>query len=616
MEIDNSIKSLAAAALLLAAGVPAMAQDNSLRGSVVVDGKYLPDVIRQDRINTLPRIYSFPLDATALSYEQRGVTTPFAPSFTALPNRGWQTTRTVRDYKGYLDIQAGSWLNSSISAGYRILNTECDILGVWLQHNSSSLFKPDMSEYTADVRKKNYDEVIGAYYAHTFADAGRFDARLDYRLGYFNYYGYYAPLEQQHPGFDAPTQTVNDIAARIGWRSLPDNPFQYDAALKVRYFGYRSLYLPQRVEGAEADMYTLSSMQGQRETHTMLEGGISYDFDSSSTLGIRLNGDVLGYDSPVWSQIASDGYGDIRLAPFYRFQRGNLNINLGAKLDFTFGAGPELDRYSAFHIAPDVRLDYKAGIAGLYLHVGGGTHLNTLAAQGTGDYYGLPGLLTTSPVHSPLDGKLGVNFGPFAGVTAGVSFAYKYLRHQPFAGLYTMYMNNPAAIAEPGVCYMPLYPDGMDVKGWGIQAYMNYDLSDVVNIGVEGSYQPQDGSTGYYNGIDRPRWLLTASASVAPVKPLRIVVEYNYRGVRNIYCPTQMQQNDPNVIIGGEGAETGVRAMRLPDITNLSARVSYAVSPALTLSVQADNVLNRHNMLLPDVKSQGISVLGGLSVTF
>lgn len=621
MEVTSFIKTTMAAALI-ACGHAALAQDGPLRGTVNVDGKYLPDVIRQDRLNTLPRLYSFPLTSTPLEYAFRGVVTPYNPEFSALPVTGWRVDRNVRHYRGYLDINAGSWLNSSVSAGYRPIFDDEKSLAVWLQHNSSSLFKPKMADYADNIRREKYDEVIGADYSHTIADAGRLDAKVAYHLGYFNYYGFYAPGDREEDPRKAPTQTLNDITGRVGWSALPDAPLQYDAALDVRYFGMRRLYAPvpeiMVMSGGGTQEIKAPGVKGGRETHIRLGGGLSYAFSQSSTLGFRLHGDWLGY-APVAEHLSPiDDYGDVSLTPYYRLRKGNLDVNLGVNLDFTFNAGPKGDRFDTFHASPDVRLDFRSGIAGLYLHVGGGTRLNTLASLCTSDYYGLPTLVATTPSYVPVDAELGINFGPMSGITAGVSFAYKYVNHQPFGGLYTAYLNRTLDGRMPqGVVAEPLSPDGMKVQGWSIGANIGLDLGKYVSLAFDGSYQPQKGDKGYYNGLDRPRWLLSASAKVTPIEPLGITLQYNYRGVRNVYTAARYESAiGDGAIAGGDAYDAGVQAIRLPDVTDLALRVSYNITPAISVSVQADNLLNNKIEILPDVKTSGVNILGGVQFTF
>lgn len=617
MEVNKYLR-YTLATLLLAGASATYAQDGPLRGSVVVNGKYLPDVIRQDRKNTLPRVYSFPMKTKTLPWEKKGVTTPFNPGFTPMLVTGWETTRAVRRYDGYVNLWAGSWLNSAVSAGYRILEDDTNSLGVWLQHTSTSLWHPEMTDLSHDIRRKRYDEALGVDYAHTFADKGRLSMLLDYRLGYFNYYGYYAPALDGMEVSKAPSQTLNDVAARFGWSSLLQGDVRYDAALSLRYFGLRALYEPLLFDSSNMPHSRLNHLKGEKETHLQLDGGVTYDLDSSSSLGVRAQGDALFYSVPMWRERDIDDYGNLSLRPGYRLARGNTDINIGARLDFTFGAGPKGGRFSVFHPAPDVRVDFKSGLAGMFLHVGGGVELNTLSSRFTRDYYACPALISTTPAYSPIDADLGVSFGPFSGLTATLSFGYKYTRHVPYEGLYTYWLNHFRPQAADGVSILsPMEATDMTVKGWRLRTEVNYTLSDMVRIGMDASYQPQDGERGYVNGIDRSRWTLAASACVRPVKKLEIEARYNYRGLRRVYCPAvQALDEGGSITIDGSTMRHSVQAMHLPDITDVSLRAAYDITPSLTVSIQGDNLLNRKIELLPDVRSQGVNILAGLQFTF
>ena len=92
--------------------------------SISVEGKYIPEVIRLDRINAFPRQEKFSLETTPLSYDAKGITASFIPSLYTMPAMGWRDTRKVADNRGYLELGAGSWLNSTLSAGYRFIQTD------------------------------------------------------------------------------------------------------------------------------------------------------------------------------------------------------------------------------------------------------------------------------------------------------------------------------------------------------------------------------------------------------------------------------------------------------------------------------------------------------------
>ena len=128
---------LALAGICLA--LPASAQ---LHESINVDGRYVPDVIRIDRINAFPKALKSTLTSSPLNYESRGVAAAFNPSLVILPATGWRSDRFISSNPGYLELGVGSWLNSTLSAGYRFLANSTTLFGMRLQNNYTSLWKP------------------------------------------------------------------------------------------------------------------------------------------------------------------------------------------------------------------------------------------------------------------------------------------------------------------------------------------------------------------------------------------------------------------------------------------------------------------------------------------
>ncbi|MDE6028333.1 MAG: hypothetical protein K2G23_09695 [Muribaculaceae bacterium] len=594
--------------------------------TISVEGKYVPEVIRLDRINAFPRQEKFSLETNPLNYDATGITAAFAPALYPMPATGWRDSRVISSNRGYLDLGAGSCLNSTLSAGYRFFQTERSVVGMRLQHNSTSLWKPNLSDHTADTRQWRYDESLGIYGSHLFDGAGRLEAAVDYHIGNFNYYGF-NPVWFAGSSIDAPTQTLNDISARVGWQSSsePDN-ISWNASLGTHYFGYRRMY---DISGMGSN--AVESFKSTRETNVFLKAGIAFPTSAKSTLGIDLNGDLVTYSgysgSPLQSSTAfspakPDTYGLFTLTPYYRFSIDRLNLRLGVDIDIAAGAGNKDDRYSLFHFAPDVALDFDGGPARIFLHLFGGSRLHTLASGSELDYYQQPFILNTAPVYAPLDGEFGASFGPFSGFSAGLGFAFKMLRGEYLGGWYQQLLNYgrsangfdlPAGLMQTlngsRMSYSFLDDERYNVHGYSLRANLNYDLGTVFKISAQGSYQPQKGTTGYFNGLDRPRWVVGVSAQTNPVKPLKLTLAYNYRGVRNAYL-YGTYHNDKGF------NESVLTAYRLPDITSLDFGASYSFTDSFSLWLQADNLLNRKIEMLPGLPSQGITFAGGLSVLF
>lgn len=604
--------------------------------SISVEGKYIPEVIRLDRINTFPKKVNFSLESTPLVYDAAGTTAAFAPQLYTVPALGWNDTRKIRNNRGYIDFGLGSWLNSTLSAGYRFMQDENTVVGLRLQHNSTSLWKPEVSPLYSDTKQWRYDETLGVYGSHFFSGYGRLDAAVDYHIGNFNYYGFnplWIPITSKAENLKkVPNQTLNDISARVGWISASDaDQVSWNISLGTRYFGYRRMYGLDEASLAQEHALQLSGVKSTRETDIFLNGGVLFPTSSKSAVGLDLKASVLTYSgfnandySFNYPALAAkpDTYGLVTLTPFYRFAINRLNLRLGANIDIAAKAGPEEKRYDLFHFSPDVMLDYDAGPARLFLHLRGGSALHTLTSGYELDYYQQPFIFNTTPVYTPLDGEFGASFGPFSGFSAGLGFAFRVSRGQYLGGWYQQFLNSGPALSfqtVPGgllshigdtpVSYSFLENQTYNISGYSLRADLAYDLGKYFKISANGAYQPQNGKTGFFNGLDRPRWIAAISAQTNPWKTLKLSLSYNYRGVRSSWIKGSYR-NDKGF------DETILTSLRLPDVTSLDFGASYSFTDSFSLWLQADNILNRHILLLPALPSQGVSVAGGVSILF
>ena len=146
-----------------------------------------------------------------------------------------------------------------------------------------------MSDATGDVTRYRYDESVGLYISHVFKGYGRLDASLDYHVGMFNYYGYCPINPIADTKIDAPTQTLNDFAMRIDWRSPMSNAstLSYGASARVRHFAFRSLPLPYAWDKEHS--------KGNRETDIEIAAGVRMPWDGGSSIGLDADLNVLTY---------------------------------------------------------------------------------------------------------------------------------------------------------------------------------------------------------------------------------------------------------------------------------------------------------------------------------
>jgi len=585
------------AALTVAAGLSAQELNESLR----VEGEYIPEVIRQDKIYTFPKVMSTEGENVDLPFTPEGVVSNYTPGILPMPAVGWENRRSVLSKRGYLTFDAGSYLDIAGNAGYRFINEENSSAGVMLRHLSTNLFKAHPTGVLSDRRRYRYDETLGLYGKHLFDGAGTLSGEVWYHFGYFNYYGLavdegYIPTPHRFP-----TQALNDVGLKFSWDSDTKSRLSYNVDAFYRYFGYRD---------NPSDFH--APLTGRRENHFRLTGGVGYSFTDFSTLGADLSADYLGYNNPSELQ-KTDSYGLLTLTPHWQLHRGSLNIRLGANLDFSFNAGSESDRYSAFHISPDVKIDWRKQIVGLYLNAGGGTRLHTLASNYELDYYQMPDINNTLPIYSPLDLKAGVVIGPSKGITAEIHLAYRIADNIPCGGWYMAAISPGFTIPgiPAGYTFNPLSGGRYDLKGFSVGARLKVEAGKYVELEGSGSYQPQNGTEGYFNGYDRPRWLVDAGITAKPIQNLRLTLSYEYRGVRTIYTSLS-----PDITAAIHEPESILCGLRLPDVTNLNFGAVWRITDAFSVRIQARNLLCRKVQILPNQKEEGLRLMAGFGLLF
>lgn len=596
-----------AALAVVASPCIALAQFNQ---SIAVEGKYVPEVFKLERINAFPKLVRPSVETSPLAYDGKSVPADFKAKLLPMPATGWRDIRNYSRNKGYLVLGAGSWLNSDLSAGYRFVDNESTQFGAWLQHNSTSLWKPEVSERTADQHQQRYDETLGFYGMHEFKGKGTLNAEASWHIGNFNYYGTHGDWDytmgipaDTESGMKFPTQTLNDVVARVEFSSdaVAGAP-QWNVAAGVRYFGYRAGYSVEQIPTDELTYTDFRRYKGGRETDVNIAGGVMMPLAETSAIGLDLNFNHLSYShvDQMPGNYASN-YAMVTLTPYYRFTRDRLLVRAGLDVDLAFNARYGNDKYSMLHIAPDVKFDFQASPVNFYLHLLGGSTLNTLADGFDTEYYQSPGIGRTTPTYVPLDGKLGINFGPFSGFTAGAEIGYKFTRGEYLTGWYQRQLNTASVEYNEDLT--------INIHGCCFGLNLGYDLGDMLKVSAKGSYQPQNGEKGYFNGIDRPRWLLDLEASTNPWRKLKLTAAYHYRGVRTIYTkvknPASLNMEDYDV-----------RGLRLQDITNLCFGASYGFSNNFDVWLQADNLLNRHTEIIPDLPQQGVSITAGVSLRF
>lgn len=547
----------------------------NLNESLTVEGTFTPEIIAADRLSLSPAVVGMTAPQSHLSYDLEGVAANFTPDALGMPATAWSASRIPDTSRGYLNLRLGSWLDSSLSAGYAAIDNEETHLNLRFQHNSTSLWqawKADPGkgqDFSAD-RRFRYDETIGAGLRHRIAGAGTVKADLQYHLGYFNYYATSMTLLDDNDRYAAPTQTLNDLYARVGWAGETSGAFSYGIDADIRYFGYRAGYL------LTQHVLNLHSRPGQRETMLNVGANAAYRLSGSHRLALGISYTGLFNSNKEFFPGEKLDVNRLRILPAYEYEGGSMTLRIGADL------AVESASESKFRIAPDVRFTARSGIASFSASIGGGTHLRSLAWLHEMDYYSSPLAVCDHAAYTPIDARLAFQLNPGGKWTFGLEGFWRTTLDETFGGRYQEFLNYSGSFDA----YMPLQAD---IRGFSVGVNAGYDFCRYFGLKGKANWQPQHGGRGVLNGFDRPAVTASLSALSRPTDALSISLDYNLRAKRYLL--------DGN-------------------ISRLNLAADYRISDRLCVGVELRNLLNRHEMLLPSLPSEGITATAGFQILF
>lgn len=580
--------------------------------TVNVDGTYKPDIIDRDRINTFPDLPKLQIPATSLQFDLKGVNADFPPTGIPMEATGWETLPKAG--KGFVYAELGSWLNAGLIAAYRFVDTRSTTAWIRFDHNSTSLWKPG-EDYINDKdrRREACDERLRLGITHRAEGYGRLSACIDYNFARYNYY---TVMESD------PFQNFNDAALRLDWKSESASRFCIDAGAGFRYTGFSTMYIPyymlQEPSGPDDNLIRLS---GQRDMDITLGADMSMTLGSRRNYaGVRLDGEIILTEGLKGSRKSDlcrpQNYGILTLEPYYRHETDRLRFIAGARMDFPIntasGTGladiypvfPKSRKGQDFYISPDLRFDYVRGSVAVEIHATGGASLYTLSTAHDRDFYCQPGTWNTLPEYSPLDATAAFRFGPFSGFQFRVSGSYRITKQLRNGGWYTLFLNEGRFYEGDNIFYNMTAPADLTVNlsGVSLGLGLSYEYGPEFRINAEGTWQPQHGKTGYFNGYDMPELTAAVAVESNPWSSLRLTLRYDLRALRRSLVDYSTLSDDIEI--------------PLRNWSNLCFIAGYDIFRNFTLGVRLDNLLNRKQSILYGLPMPGLTASGTLTYVF
>lgn len=577
------------AAMLTVAG--ATAQNNNdkknLNKEITLEKDFVPVEKKATKKNTLPTVKKVTAPAkTTLSYSDWTEPTTVPTSIPTMLPYGYRTGHNFSDKRGYLKVGGGMAANFMGSAGYRILDTEQNTLGLWLQHNSTWAGK-NGSKLILDeaerLKQKFNDNMLGLDFENnntsgtlTLGVRGHFDS--------FNYYG-----GRDHTWDDANKQTFTEMGVLAGWEGKPltvaDRELGYHLGLTFNHAGY--------------DKAIIEGVKGAKENVLNFNVGATYQVGTGN-VGLDLTGDLVDLSSDVY--VGSSGYNHFMftVSPYYKWENDVFRALVGA--DIALGDIHLFDDSKKFHISPRVQLDIDiVDGATIFVDVSGGKTLNTLSAMAAQNRYSDPSRQYYN-TYSPLDGRAGFKIGPFNGFSA-----------QLYGG-YGIFKSDISAVLFANDYRSSTYLNYKS-RGAYLGAELAYKYRSLVEAKATIQYTPVDDDVyldkwykGYsLDGTDGANCNATFDIIVNPIRRLSIEAGLHYRGGRSYLTP----------VLDNNTYELGHYAFQdLDNMVNLHAGARYRINKALTLWLQGNNLLNRKYDFMVGMGAQRLNIMGGASLVF
>lgn len=551
-------------------GASASAQQLTTR----IRGEYADSIVipAASRLPFTPALPTTPTGGQKyLSYSLQSLSVAVPSSYATLEPAAIADTLATISSRGYARLGLMSIFNVDASAGYKILDTDRTRLSAWLQYDASTYrgcYTRDQGFGTRFVH--NHAATIGTTLHQAVGRESFIDAGLDYTYGH-NTVG---ALKTDNP-YATDGRTTGRLNASALWT-------QRHRALD---FGV----------GADYHYLHIANPIGKVPNENRI-GGTAFirgAFAGSSAAGLTATVSHQSFTSSVdraadvfWSAPVSKSNTLLTLNPYYRLDLNNIHLDLGAKVNLTFGAG------KFFHIAPDVKAVWvPSSIVKIYGSATGGVRQNTLSSMLDAAPYLTPAA-GARPSNIPFEVTLGATIGSWHGLYANIFASYSH------ANDWLMPLQDPAA----GYCSF----NTVNLKGYRLHVGAGYSFKDIATVEAFIEKAPGKQTRGYYLWLDRATTVAGADLTVRPIRPLSVTIGWDFRSGRSVATVDALSAAAP--------ATTTLRG--LGTISKLRASASYAVTKKLTIEGSIDNILNRSFMLPGLIPGQGITGLIGASYQF
>ncbi len=558
--------------------------DSTLNRQIMLERDFNPTLQDAAKINTLPAIHEPVVKPANVEFEtqQPGV------SFASFPigDTGPGNIRTDISYnkkRGYLSFSAGNYANLEGKAGYRIVDTENDILDFLARYSSTNGKIKYASPYNdrKDGKAKYNNILLAGRFSHVF-DPFIWFINGSFENTGFNYYG--DPVDYINLDMDTK-QSVNIIEAETGIRSKEKDEIHYEGIFRYNHFSTK---------------YGPSSINKDGIDGNILSGTFNMDVpvESDKSVGIHagiLNQSFGNVDFVSDKNSAFHSLTKINAIPHFKIDDGEILLSLGLNLSYA------IDNKNKLLLAPDIHFSYKfAGNTAFYASATGKINENTYLQIFRENRYVSP-YRKVNYSRTLIDGKLGIKSGIVEGIEFDIFGGYKQTKdeHLYIPGNTDSWGNVSTPIyAKLGTGHfggliktnlIPMTELSAVLTGY----FYNINAEEITVYDIEGSVARLQNLNSPWN---LPTFTIELKADIKPIE--NFIFSANYR------------------LSSGRKAFLDGQEISMKNINELNLRAEYKFIDWVSVFVGVNNLLNQKYDTWFGYTHQGINALGGINLTF
>lgn len=472
---------------------------------------------------------------------------------------------TPDNYKGYVSLGYFPAYRLGIAAGYKLLDTNADILRAAATFSGASWHTPSLGDNKFTLKSNNIN--IGATYAHTFSqgtvatlEATYAHTGLSQIVDAFSNSDNTRPVNRARIDIDVKRNVLLSWAAKA-----------YFSTFSIGDIGtWKS---PQTINGASEKLFGISARVSGNDNSRFFTA-VSADF-RNSTSPVIAQGGFLSYRTE-----ATEGI--IGINPAYDLTLAGIDVRLGVRADFGINCGE-----SSLRITPDIAATWHPSRrAAVYARFSGGKAFNTLAEQFAYSPWA-PNMAIAPAKFTPIDAVAGLRLGSFEGVTADIHAGYAATRNAL----------RPAFADQIG---FPAIMTPVRVSGWKAGIDIRYRGT----LPVEAHFAADAYASGADSGFDYIPDAAKATIDAAILCHIRadidLSIKYKLRACRSYVYETSY----------------GRSMVDLGNIADLGIRADWKFDERISTFLIVDNLLCRRHFVMPDIASPRLNGLIGATLRF